>query len=145
MKKADVALANKVIRAETLKIYPTVVDTVQEGAGTGGKFAVDLKIKDEQYHFDTEASKEVVQTDEAAAPSQPLKQVTWFPFVINSETEAFKYAQENRSTAVRLVKKERTLEILLRVPGGEKNCKIVTRFPYLTNSQDIPLGAPLHA
>ena len=34
------------------------------------------------------------------APSQSLKHVTWVPFLINSGTEALKYAQTTESTAV---------------------------------------------
>ena len=39
-------------------------------------------------------------TQHKAAPSQSLKHVTWVPFLINSGTEALKYAQTTESTAV---------------------------------------------
>ena len=42
----------------------------------------------------------MVPDQHKAAPSQSLKHVTCVPFLINSETEALKYAQTTESTAV---------------------------------------------
>ena len=100
------------------------------------------------YHFDTGADKEVVLTEEESkggkAPSQTIKHVTWFPFLINSDTEALKYAQTFDHKAVRLVKKEKVWEFQMILDTGKRR-KISLLLPYLTNSQDIPCGSVLYA